>query len=145
MNIFFDVDFTWLALDQTLRPGTHETMQRLIADGHKIYIWSGVGIRWPEVHQHKLTPYVSGCFVKPLDHYAEKAALMNLPAWPDLVIDDFPEVASAFGGFWIRPYFYFNNNDTEMDILYHLISEVAQKGYTENRRFKPKPAPATPL
>ncbi|MBI2172320.1 MAG: hypothetical protein HYU30_09975 [Chloroflexi bacterium] len=139
MNIFFDVDFTWLGLDQSLRPGTHETMQRLLADGHKIYIWSGVGIRWPEVHQHRLTPYVTDCFVKPLSQYAERVAQMDLPVWPDLVIDDFPEVPAALGGFWIRPYFYFSNTDDEMEVIYRLITEVARTGRSADRRFKPKP------
>lgn len=144
MNIFFDVDFTLLGIDLSLRPGTHEIMQRLLADGHKLYIWSGVGIRWTEVHQYKLTPYITDCFVKPVNHYVEKTAAMNLPVWPDIVIDDYPEVPTALGGFWVRPYFYYNINDDELEILYHLITEVAQKGHTQNRRFKPKPTPITP-
>ncbi|MBI4202225.1 MAG: hypothetical protein HY532_03815 [Chloroflexi bacterium] len=141
MNIFFDVDYTWLSLDQSLRPGTKETMERLLTDGHKIYIWSGVGIRWQEVHQHNLTPYVTDCFIKPVNQYAEKAAQMNLPAWPDLVIDDYPEVVAAFGGFFVRPYIYVNRKDDEMEILYRLITEVAQTGKSEDRRYRPKVTP----
>ncbi|MBI4312606.1 MAG: hypothetical protein HY681_12615 [Chloroflexi bacterium] len=140
MNIFFDVDFTLVGLDLTLRPGTHDTMQKLLADGHKIYIWSGVGIRWPEVREHNLTPYVTDCYVKPLDHFEEKLSQMNLPAPPDLVIDDYPEVPTALGGFWVRPYFFYSSNDNELEVLYGLITEVAQTGRSDNRRYKPRPA-----
>ena len=43
MKIFFDVDYTILGLDDTLRPNTKETFQRLLDDGHEIHIWSGMG------------------------------------------------------------------------------------------------------
>ena len=36
MNIFFDVDYTILGLDDTLRPGTTETFQKLKDDSHDI-------------------------------------------------------------------------------------------------------------
>ena len=52
MNIFFDVDYTILGLDDSLRPGTKETFRKLIDDGHSIYIWSGVGLRWEVVRKH---------------------------------------------------------------------------------------------
>ena len=139
MNIFFDVDSTWLGYDYSLRPGTHELMQRLLADGHTIYIWSGMGIRWTEVRHHQLDPYVTDCFVKPITDYVEKAA-ETLPFWPDLVVDDMPEVAEALGGFWVHPYLNKKNPDNELEILYHLIAEVAANGTTEDERFRPRPA-----
>ena len=46
MNIFFDVDYTILGLDNSLRPDTKETFQALLDEEHKIYIWSGMGERW---------------------------------------------------------------------------------------------------
>ena len=46
MKIFFDVDYTILGLDDSLRPGTMETLQKIKDDGHEIYIWSGMGERW---------------------------------------------------------------------------------------------------
>ena len=42
MNIFFDVDYTILGLDDSLRPGTQETLKQLKDDGNDIYIWSGM-------------------------------------------------------------------------------------------------------
>ena len=138
MNIFFDVDSTWLGYDYSLRPGTHELMQRLLADGHIIYIWSGMGIRWTEVRHHKLDPYVTDCFVKPITDYVEKTA-ETLPFWPDLVVDDMPEVAAALGGFWVHPYLNRKTPDNELDILYGLITEVATTGSTDNERYSPRP------
>ena len=43
MNIFFDVDYTILGLDNSLRPETKEVFQRLVDEGHLVYIWSGRG------------------------------------------------------------------------------------------------------
>ena len=65
MKIFFDVDYTILGLDDSLRPGTTETFQKLIDDGHEIYIWSGMGERWEVIEKHGLGPYVSGVYEKP--------------------------------------------------------------------------------
>ena len=42
MNIYFDVDYTLIAMDGSLRPGTTEVFESLLEDGHFIYIWSGV-------------------------------------------------------------------------------------------------------
>ena len=46
MKIFFDVDYTILGLDDSLRPGTMETLQKIKDDGHEIYIWSGMGCNY---------------------------------------------------------------------------------------------------
>ena len=122
MNIFFDTDYTWLGLDDSVRPGTREVMERLIQDGHKIYVWSGVGIRWRDLERHGLTELITDCFVKPLDNFIEAIDDLRLPVIPDIVLDDFPEVPSGLSGIWIRPYFYYNPTDTEMERIYQLIS-----------------------
>ena len=64
MKIFFDVDYTILGLDDTLRPGTKETFQKLLDDQHEIFIWSGMGERWEVIEKHDLRPYVSGVYEK---------------------------------------------------------------------------------
>ena len=69
MKIFFDVDYTILGLDDSLRPGTTDTYQKLKDDGHEIYIWSGMGERWEVIEKHSLRPYVSGVFEKPTHHF----------------------------------------------------------------------------
>ena len=66
MNIFFDVDYAIIGIDNSLRPGTREVFRRLIVDGHLIYIWSGLGPRWEVVERHKLEEFASGVFWKPL-------------------------------------------------------------------------------
>ncbi len=128
MNIFFDVDYTLLAPDGALRPGTRELMRKLKEDGHTLYVWSGAGTRWSEVRRHNLDPFVTDCFAKPLDNLDAGLERLNLPATPDLVIDDHPEIVAALGGIWARPYVFDNAGDGEMERLYQLITEVARTG-----------------
>ena len=59
MNIYFDVDYTLIAMDGSLRPGTTEVFEGLIADGHLIYIWSGVGMRTDDIERLGLSGFVS--------------------------------------------------------------------------------------
>ena len=70
MNIFFDVDETILGYDGSLRPLVAEVFGRLIDEGHRIYVWSGVRtgdtIRTEVVEPYALEPYVTDCFRKPL-------------------------------------------------------------------------------
>ena len=103
MKIFFDVDYTILGLDDTLRPGTKETLQKLTDDNHQVYIWSGMGERWEVVERHQLTPLVSGVYEKPTHHFHERLEELAVPFEPDFVIDDYPEVVAAFGGVWVPP------------------------------------------
>jgi hypothetical protein len=138
MNLFFDMDYTLLAVDGTLRPGSREVMQRLKEDGHTLYVWSGAGIRWPDVRRHGLEPLVSDCFLKPLDNIARAVEQMELPVKPDLVIDDHLEVPAALGGIWVRPYYFHNSSDDEMKRVYRIITEFVRDGHSEDSRFRAK-------
>jgi hypothetical protein len=104
MNVFFDVDFTILGLDGTLRPGTVEVFEQLLAAGHTLYIWSGVGDRTHDVQRRGLDRFVSGVYQKPLHDFDLGLARYNVPVTPDFVIDDYPEIVAHFGGFHISPY-----------------------------------------
>ena len=136
MNIFFDMDYTLLGLDNSLRPNTREVMQRLKDDVHTLYVWSGVGIRWPEVKQHNLEPFITDCFMKPLKNFVEELERANLPVKPDLVIDDYPEVPTALGGIWVRPYFFNTVADNEMERVYTIIQDYARDGYSNDINFR---------
>ncbi len=136
LNVFFDVDYTILGLDDSVRPGTRDVFQRLIADGHKIYIWSGVGIRWPDIRRVKLDDLIVNCYVKPLRDYAESLASHGVPFVPDFVIDDYPEVPSAFGGMWILPYYSAAFGDAEMEKVYRVITEFATTGTSTEKQFR---------
>ena len=125
MHIFFDMDYTLLGVDGSLRPGTREVLQRLKNDGHTLHIWSGAGIRWPEVRAHGLESFITGCYEKPLDNLQAGLKDWPVPVQPDLVVDDFPEIAAAFGGFWIRPYLHDGGVDDELERIYRLISQHA--------------------
>lgn len=131
MNIFFDCDYTIIALNGTLRPGVRELFQRLKHDGHTLYVWSGEGIRWHEVRRHSLDPYVTDCFPKPLFDYQRRMKDLGVTIAPDIVIDDYPDIVTALGGIRVKPYVHENSSDTEMQRLYPIISAlISRNGYS---------------
>ena len=138
MKIFFDVDYTILGLDDSLRPHTKETLEQLKQDNHEVYIWSGMGERWEVVEKHNLTPLVSGVYEKPTHHFHERLDELGVPFEPEFVIDDYPEVVAAFGGVWVPPYFFSRTVDQEMDRIYKIIGEFLLTGTSEDRQFKAK-------
>ena len=138
MKIFFDFDYTILGLDDSLRPGTMETLQKIKDDGHEIYIWSGMGERWEVVKKHNLEPLISGVYEKPTHHFHERLEELGVPFEPDFVIDDYPEIVAAFSGVWVPPYFFKRSVDQEMDRIYQIIADVVATGSSEDRQYKAK-------
>ena len=138
MKIFFDVDYTILGLDDSLRPGTMETLQKIKDDDHAIYIWSGMGERWEVVKKHNLEPLISGVYEKPTHHFHERLEELGVPFEPDFVIDDYPEIVAAFSGVWVPPYFFKRSVDQEMDRIYQIITDVVATGSSEDRQYKAK-------
>lgn len=138
MNIFFDCDYTIIALNGNLRPGVQQLFQRLKHDGHTIYVWSGVGIRWREVRKHGLDPYVTDCFHKPLFDYQRRMKGMGVTIVPDMVIDDYPDIVSALGGIRVKAYFHENSSDTEMEKLYPIISALSANGHSPHNPKDPQ-------
>ena len=138
MKIFFDVDYTILGLDDTLRPNTLETLEQLKQDKHEIYIWSGMGERWEVVEKHQLTPLVSGVYEKPTHHFHERLEELGVPFEPDFVIDDYPEVVAAFGGVWVPPYFFKRSFDQEMERIYRIVRDFIATGTSEDKQYRAK-------
>ena len=145
MKIFFDVDYTILGLDSTLRPGTLETIQQLRDDSHEVYIWSGMGERWEVVKKHELTPLVSGVYEKPTHHFHERLEELGVPFEPEFVVDDYPEVVAAFGGVWVPPYFFKRNSDQEMDRVYRIICDFVRDGASKDKQYRAKGTPLPPF
>jgi hypothetical protein len=143
LHLFFDMDYTILAMDGSLRPRVPEVFRRLREDGHTVHIWSGMGVRWREVERHGLAPLVAGVYEKPLSDYRNAVRRLVeqgcIPRFPDLVIDDYPEIVAALGGVVVRPYFWPNPNDTEMERVYRLIAEWATNGHTTDHSFRSPP------
>lgn len=143
LHLFFDMDYTILGMDGSLRPAVREVFQRLREDGHVIHIWSGMGVRWGEVRSVGLASLVAGVYEKPLQDYRlavqRLVAQGSIPCTPDLVIDDYPEIVSALGGIVVRPYFWPNPDDREMERVYRIISELAANGHSPDQAFR-KPA-----
>lgn len=98
MKIFFDVDYTLITWDVKLRPGVHEVFGRLRADGHTIYLWSGVGPRWEVVRRFELQEHVTDCFWKPLYNHHARMRELGVTVIPDYVIDDHAEIIEVFVG-----------------------------------------------
>lgn len=129
MNVFFDVDDTIISANYgTLRPLVRELFHQLKEEGHHIYIWSGVGLRWDVIDRHQLRPFISGCFLKPLFDYHNRLVELGVTATPEFCIDDYPEISTAFGGIAVRPYLYPNKDDREMERVYQAIQAQVNGG-----------------
>ena len=122
MNIFFDVDGTIIeSYGLRLRPLVREVFEQLRADGHVLYIWSGVGLRWLEIDRHDLRSLIETCYWKPrYDHHARLAEL-GVEVFPEFVIDDHADVVSAFSGVIVDAFDWYNARDREMERVYRAI------------------------
>ena len=138
MNVFFDVDYTILAVDGSLRPRTREVFEQLVEDGHNVYVWSGVGLRNSEVQRHGLSQYVTGVYQKPLSEFEARLNGFGIGVRPDLVVDDYPEIVDAFGGVLVRPYYFRAESDDEMERVYRIVSDFAINGSSEDAAFRPR-------
>ena len=121
MNVFFDIDYTIIGIDGSLRPGTAEVFEQLVDDGHHVYVWSGVGVRWPEVRAAGLEPFVRGVFQKPLFDFDAGLERYGVPVVPDFVIDDYPGIVHHFGGVCIKPYVTRSSPDEELYAIRELL------------------------
>ena len=136
MNIFFDVDYTILAVDGSLRPNTHDVFEKLVADGHRIYIWSGMGVRTAEVRRHGLEQHVVDVFEKPLHDYEARLSLFNVNITPGFVVDDYPEIVGVFGGAVVRPYYFPVAGDDEIERVYRIADEFSKTGRSDDSAFR---------
>ena len=139
MNIFFDMDYTLIGgIDGAPRPNVLDVMERLKTDGHDLYVWSGVGIRWRDVKRLGIEHLITDCYMKPMSNYYEGMKKMELQAEPDIVVDDFPIVVSAFGGLCIPAYNVEDDEDRVMERVYNAITDYGKTGRTEDAMYRPK-------
>ena len=139
LNIYFDCDYTILAMDGSLRPRTREVFSNLIEDEHKVFIWSGVGLRTKDMERLNLMDLISGIFVKPIAEFEDGLDRFSVSPRPDFVIDDHREIVEFFGGVHIEPYYFRASEDGQMDDLYQCIADFFQTGNSTHRGFKPPP------
>lgn len=123
MNIFFDVDHTLIDSGNRLRPGVRELFERLTAEGHRLYLWSGIGERSEVVAQHDLGPYVAACYVKPLYQHRRMLGPLGIGINPDFTVDDHPDLPAVFGGVVVRSFLVYDPGDREMERVYAAIRE----------------------
>lgn len=125
LNVFFDVDYTLLMWDGSLRRHAEHAFRTLKEAGHTIYVWSGVGIRRRDMERVGLDPYVTDYYVKPLDNHHERLRFHGVPLVPDFVIDDHRSVVDAFGGYCISDAI--RADDVELLTVLELIAEMASR------------------
>jgi hypothetical protein len=134
VNVFFDVDYTIIGFDGSLRPHTVEVFEQLVARGHDVYVWSGVGVRWSEVRKAGLEPLVCGVYQKPLSDFNAGLTRYEVPVVPDFVIDDYPGIVEHFGGLCIKPYVSRRWPDDELLAIPELVENtVVDEGPEEAR------------
>ena len=126
-------------MDGSLRPRTREIFSQLIEDGHKVFIWSGVGMRTKDMERLDLMDLISGIFVKPITEFENGLDRFNVQPRPDFVIDDHREFGEALGGVHIEPYYFGAAEDGQMDDLYQSISDFSETGKSVHRGFKSPP------
>jgi hypothetical protein len=122
MNVFFDVDYTILGMDGSLRPRTMEVFEELIESGHDVYIWSGVGVRRGEIRRLGLEPLVRGVYQKPLSDYEAGLQRFDIPVMPDFVVDDHPGIVRHFGGLCVKPYVSRRQPDDAFDTVCAMVA-----------------------
>lgn len=98
LRVFFDVDDTIRTWDGRLRPFARDIFEVLHGSGFEVALWSGAGVRWEVAHAHDLSPFLSGCYLKPLSRHHERLGECGIRAAPDHVVDDDDEIVAVFGG-----------------------------------------------
>jgi len=130
MNVFFDVDGTLIAGSDArlLRPFAETVLATVASDGHHVYVWSGVGLRWDEIARHGLMRHVTNCFLKPLANHRDSLGQLGVTVEPHFVVDDHSDVVSAFGGYRVRTYASLDPDDRDLlDALAAIRAFTAQQ------------------
>ena len=122
------MDHTIVDADHRLRPGVREVFERLRADGHDVYLWSGIGARWEIVRAHGLQHIVRGCYEKPLYQPERMLEPLGITIHPDFVVDDHPDLVAVFGGSVVSRYTTEDEADEEMARVLDEIQHVAPRG-----------------
>ncbi|TMK64616.1 MAG: hypothetical protein E6G60_06635 [Actinobacteria bacterium] len=110
--------------------------ERLVNDGHRLFVWSGEGERWEVVRGHELEPFVSGVYEKPIHDYEARLSVFGITEYPDFVIDDYPEIVRVFGGVKILWYAGRYRPDDELLTVYDIIQEFAAGGEPSHPRYE---------
>ena len=136
LNIFFDTDYTILGVDGSLRPHVEQLFQYIIDRNHRIYIWSGNGIRTKDMEKHSLTDFITNFYEKPVHDYWNNTSKLPEKDRPNMVIDDNLEIVAILGGIWVNQYYFPNKNDAEMLKVQEIIVEVESSGSSDDPRFR---------
>ena len=95
-------------------------------------------MRWDEIRDHNLDAFVTDVFHKPTTDYVAGLEEMGVPLIPDFVVDDYPGIVAAFGGFFVSEY-YKPREDDQLFEVYQTICDHAQHGTSSHPRYRPNP------
>lgn len=137
MNVYFDIDYTILGVDGSLRPYTREVFEALREQGHRVYVWSGEGVRREVVERHRLTDLVADVLAKPLTRYREQLADFGVHAPPEFVVDDHPVIVRILGGLLVTPYYADTDGDRELASVPPLVAAHAAGEGADHPRYRP--------
>jgi hypothetical protein len=137
--VFFDVDYTILSQDNTIRRGTADVFARIKAAGHGLYIWSGMGPRWKELRFHGLDHLVDGVYSKPVFDFVARLAPLGVDVPPHFVVDDHPGPVYAFGGVLVPGYCFRGDDDDQMELILEAIVDVAAGRRPNHPGYAPSP------
>ena len=126
MIIAFDVDYTILGVDGALRSNTLEAFKSL-SQNHEIVLWSTWGARTEVVEFYELGNYIH--------HVCGKN---ECPVTPDIVVDDYPEMATKFGGIWVPPFFNASMDDDMMRTVCNIVSDLEIHGTSSDTHYSMK-------
>jgi phosphoglycolate phosphatase-like HAD superfamily hydrolase len=95
LNIFFDVQGTLIS-GGVSRPGVREVFEELVAEGHRLYVWSSGGPAYASEAARALgvADLVSGYYGKSNDPEVEV----------DYAVDDSPMWPETFGGYQVSQF-----------------------------------------
>ena len=139
MNIYFETDYTIIAVDGSLRPGVTRLFSGLIDSGDQILIWSGNGSRGKDIDRYNLRSFVTECLEKPVSNYKTEIEKIPETSKPDIVIDDNLEIVAALGGIWVNRYYFPSDDDFELDHVATVIEEIKSSGASQDQRYRASP------
>jgi hypothetical protein len=142
LDLFIDVDYTLLSAAGSLRPHARSLFERLTDAGHRVWVWSGVGIRREEMTRHGIDPLVSGYSIKPVEDFVRHLRRFPPPAWPSLVLDDHEDIVRALGGVLVPPYFFEDHRDSALQRACDLLLAYGTHSQLKSPSFYPPPGKA---
>jgi hypothetical protein len=84
-----------------------------------------MGLRTEEAAEHGLMDFMTGVFGKPIEDFERGLNDLGITVRPDAVVDDHADIVRHFGGVLVRPYFWPDQSDNEMERVYQELCAIS--------------------